>query len=305
MIVPYNPSESKYFTFKYRKNASSLWEYYRIEVVKLVNDEAINNIELDLEKLGIDEDTLLKQSERYAYFSSKNTLHYKMPKNFIAEEIILEGFNYIPTYFYKAGGGFTYSICIKSFSKGIRTFLGDNEATINNFIISKTQKSSFRKLRDKNYKVVLNWDDFSKLFHLSVSSKVQGEKMAIGAVSEFFQLHFAKYSRYKPMDDSSIMKRIFLSSLNDNLIRKFNKDEMEQIQSFYEKLINRNVKRKNFMQRNMLVIKEINLESIIKEFELHLKKKTLESTWQKFFEKNIFIFDSRYIEFIPKFNLKC
>lgn len=51
-------------------------------------------------------------------------------------------------------------------------------------------------------------------------------------------------------------------------------------------------------------VSECNLENILSEFEKHLANNPKEQTWQTFFEKNIFIFDSRYTNFISKQSIK-
>lgn len=305
MIEQYNPSESKYFTFKYRKSKTSLLEFYRIEVVKLCPDDPCTNFDIDLEKLGISEKDLIAQSERYAYFSSQKTLNYIMPESFVTKEVVLEGFTSIPTHFYKSGGGFSEYVCSISIADGLRDYLDDDKCIISEFKITKTGETSFKRAKSKEYLVTLSWKDFEKIFNLTVLGKHQGKRMSKNSVSEFFHNKFPKFSKYKADEASGIIKKMFLSSLNEDLIGKFTSSEIEEIQNFYEKLLGKNATKEHFVKRNWLVIKEINLETILKEFSHHLGKKTLEATWQKFFEKNIFIFDSRYLDFIPKFNLKA
>ena len=95
-----------------------------------------------------------------------------------------------------------------------------------------------------------------------------------------------------------------MSAMDESLLGKFNTTELDKIEKFFQALMGKNAKKTDFINRNFLKIKQISLEEILDEIKINLGKKTKESTWQTFFEKNIFIFDSRYIDFIPKYNLK-
>jgi len=66
-------------------------------------DSIYSNYEVDdlpeYEEIKVTE--LIKNSERYAYFTAEKTLVYKMPIGFISDEIVLEGCTDFPTGFYK------------------------------------------------------------------------------------------------------------------------------------------------------------------------------------------------------------
>lgn len=95
-----------------------------------------------------------------------------------------------------------------------------------------------------------------------------------------------------------------MASMEESIIDKFSKDEFRKVEEFYEAIIKETGDKGNFLQRNFLKVSESNLESILEEFKKNLDKKPKEQTWQTFFEKNIFIFDSRYINFISKHCIK-
>ncbi|KIL35630.1 hypothetical protein SD70_32070, partial [Gordoniibacillus kamchatkensis] len=247
---------------------------------------------------------LVQKSEVYAYHTDLRTIHYKMSSNFITSEIILDGFQTFPTHFYKNGGGFTEYISSFAFTEGLKEYMGVGNSHIQKLTISNNKSTSIRKLKGK-FSINLHHDDFEKLFTLCIIGKRKGTSLSINSIAEFFHNRFPAFSKYSPdQKTDSELKKMFLSSLDEGLIDKLSKAEIEKVQEFYEKLLGKNSEKHDFILRNVLKVKQISLDSILDDFSEKLAKKTQESSWQKFFEKNIFIFDSRYIDFLPKFNLK-
>lgn len=311
IIEEYNPSESKYYTFIVYENEKSIREYRRIEMDKLMllidTDEVYSNKYInECEKFqAMSDDDLIKNSEVYAYFADSKTLYYKMPMQFITKDIVFEGYTSFPKHFYKSGGGLTDFTCTTALTNGLNYFIGDNKHKIEEFYITKNGETSIKKMKNRGYRLRINEKDFEKIFSLAVMGKNEGKILSNNSIAEFFHNRFPRYSRYnEKRNNNSKLKKIFLSTLDKSLIGKFNAEELEMIEAFYQELLGENKKKKEFVRRNLLKIKEISLDSILKEFDEYLKKKTKEQTWQNFFEKNIFIFDSRYIDFISKFNLK-
>lgn len=309
-IESFNKSESKYYTFIVKKTKNPLKEYYRIELTKLAElmgiDKVYSNFEVeDLpEFIELTETELIKSSERYAYFIDEKTLVYKMPKGFISDEITLEGYIDFPTGFYKSGGGFTDFFVGPSIKNGIEYFCDETEMKVKKFCISKVQKTQIKKVKGKINEIILSEDDFKKIFYYSIHGKQQGKSLANNSIAEFFHNKFPKISKYNPDKQESNLKKLFMSTMDDSLLGKFNANELEKIENFFQALLGKHSKKTDFLNRNLLKIKQISLDEILSEIKSNLDKKTKESTWQKFFEKNIFIFDSRYIDFIPKYNLK-
>ncbi len=310
-IESFNKSESKYYTFVVKRTESFYKEYYRIELTKLSEllgiDIIYSNYEVDdLPEFKEFVDTeLIKNSERYAYFTAEKTLVYKMPNGFIADEIVLEGYTDFPTGFYKSGGGFTDFFVGTSIKKGIELFCNETDIKVNKFSISKNKKTLVKNFIGKICEIVLIEDDFKKLFQYSLHGKQQGKNLAKNSIAEFFHNKFPEISRYNPDCQELNLKNLFISSMDESLLGKFNTTELEKIEKFFQALLDKNSKKTDFINRNFLKIKQISLDEILGEIKSNLDKKTQENTWQKFFEKNIFIFDSRYIDFISKYNLKC
>ena len=305
-----NKYDSKYYTFTIKKTARSLKEYYRIELTKLeelLGVSIASNLDVDdMEEFkDFPSKELIKNSEKYAYQTEEENIIYKMPISFMASYILFEGYKDIPTGFYKVGGGFTDYTVGLAITNGIEYFLGETGLKIDRLVISRKQKTHFKKSKEKITSIVLSSQDFKKIHDYALIGKQQGKNMAKSTIAEFFHNKFPELSKYNCEENHLELKKLFLASMDESLIGKFNAKELEQIENFFHSVLGENVKKNDVINRNFLKIKKISLEKIINEMKIYLEKNTKENTWQKFFERNIFIFDSRYVDFISKYNLKC
>ena len=259
-IESFNKSESKYYTFIVKKTENSYKEYYRIELTKLAGlldiDIIYSNYEVDdlPEFKKIKDTELIKNSERYAYFTAEKTLVYKMPNGFIADEIILEGYTDFPTGFYKSGGGFTDFFVGTSIKNGIEYFCNETDIKVKKFRITKIQKTQVKILKGKVSEIVLNEDDFKKIFQYSLYGKQKGKSLANNSIAEFFHNKFPKISKYSPDNQEFNLKKTFISYMDESLLGKFNTVELEKIEKFFQALLVKNSKKTGFINRNLLKI---------------------------------------------------
>lgn len=308
-IVGFNEANSeKYFLFYIKENRKRL--YYRIGNDELRDILALDQmsskeIEETQEFKSIDEKTLVDKSNLYAEYDGNKNWKYYM-QQFIVPYIIFEGYSAsdFPPHVYRSGIGFTSGF-MNIFVSGINAFLGKgNDMCIEEIYIKKNADTSIRKMPNKGYKLILGEKDFEDLFSAVGIGKQFGNRMSQNAVSEFFHKKFPDKSQYKEENRGRELKRIFLSAMDDSVVGLLTKEELIKVEDFYDKILGITGNKHDFLQRNFLKVSECNLENILKEFEKHLANNPSEQTWQKFFEKNIFIFDSRYTNFISKQSIK-
>lgn len=308
-IVGFNESNSeKYFLF-YVKEKSDLFTYYRISIDDLrsilsLNEMSSQDIEESKEFKDMDKVILINRSDLYAKYLGNHKWIYYLHQ-FVVPYVVFDGYANFPPHVFKSGIGFTSGFG-NAFDKGIRAFLGDGDdkLALEELSFSKNSLTSIRKVPNKGYKINIMDSDFEKLFDAVGTGRQIGTWMSQDAVSEFLHKSFPEKSKYSLKDRSNDMKKLFLSSMNTTIIDKFSKDDLRKVEDFYEALIGKKGNKDNFLQRNFLKVSECNLESILDEFKKNLDKNPKEQIWQTFFEKNIFIFDSRYINFISKHCIK-
>lgn len=308
-IVGFNEANSeKYFLFYVKENKKRL--YYRIgndelRDILLLDQMSSKEIEKTEEFKNLNEKTIVEKSDLYAEYDGNKNWKYYM-QQFIVPYITFEGYSAsdFPPHVYRSGIGFTHGF-MNIFVSGINAFLGkDNTLCIEELYIKKNADTSIRKIPKKGYKLILGENDFEELFTAVGIGRQFGNRMSQNAVSEFFHKKFPDKSHYKEENRGKELKRIFLSAMDESVVGLLTKEELKKVENFYDKLLGITGNKHNFLQRNFLKVSECNLENILKEFEKHLANNPKEQTWQTFFEKNIFIFDSRYTNFISKQSIK-
>ncbi|MBD5535837.1 MAG: DUF4263 domain-containing protein [Lachnospiraceae bacterium] len=308
-IVGFNEANSeKYFLFYLKENKKRL--YYRIgndelRAILFLDQMSSKEIEETEEFKNIDGKTIVDKSILYAEYDGNKHWKYYM-QQFIVPYIIFEGYSAsdFPPHVYRSGIGFTNGF-MNIFVSGINAFLGkDNALCIEEFYIKKNADTSIRKIPNKGYKLILGENDFEELFTAVGIGKQFGNRMSQNAVSEFFHKKFPDKSQYKEENRGKELKRILISAMDESVVGLLTKEELIKVENFYDKILGITGNKHNFLQRNFLKVSECNLENILKEFEKHLANNPSEQTWQTFFEKNIFIFDSRYTNFISKQSIK-
>lgn len=308
-IIGFNEANSeKYFLFYAKENKKRL--YYRIgndelREMLMLDPMSSKEVEETEEYKKSDKMTIVAKSSLYAEYDGNKNWKYYM-QQFIVPYIIFEGYSVsdFPPHVYRSGIGFTNGFT-NIFVSGINAFLGKKDALcIEELYIKKGADTTIRKIPNKGYKLVLGESDFEELFTAVGVGKQFGNRMSQNAVSEFFHKKFPDKSQYKEENRGKELKRIFLSAMDESVVGLLTKEELTKVEEFYEKILGTTGNKHNFLQRNFLKVSECNLENILSEFEKHLANNPKEQTWQTFFEKNIFIFDSRYTNFISKQSIK-
>lgn len=200
------------------------------------------------------------------------------------KQIELRDFEEIPYLFNSFGYGFNDNT-INSF---FRYKFDDNR--VNKIIISEEIES---KKVHKN--LFLNLNDLSTL----ISSTNQEQRACNDTkkilIKNFLVDIFPEIAfDYKETNNN---KKLILRNLNQKLIDQLTADDIEKIGDFYvdaSKKYKRAdlVKRMTFgLQKNAQIL---TLQEIIAKYESLLKENPPESSWQKFFDEYITLFDTRY-----------
>lgn len=222
---------------------------------------------------------------------------YPQEKDFFVSEIILEGFESLPDEFSEKGymkAGLMYYFNKKLKGKGI-----------SKFIISKSQKSSYRKNGNK-YKVILNYDDLKMLRKqlTDISNTAKCERSL--TVDDFFHKVFPRKFE-KENDGARIRMKKVINSLGIDIIEHFGPEELQVLENFYIDLINKKYKsgtyKTKLITKTKIRVDNIALDNIIQEFEKKLHEEPSEDEWGKFIKKNLFLLDSKYIKEISQLNV--
>ena len=108
------------------------------------------------------------------------------------------------------------------------------------------------------------------------------------------------------IEETNNHKSVVLKNLNDKLIGQMNAEDIERVGDFYVKAAKK-YKRRDSVRKMLLSLQKssqlLSLQEIIKEFEQLIDNNPLESKWQKFFEDNIQLFDTRYVHQLNKNNI--
>lgn len=306
-IKGFNDAKSESLFLFYEEKGSERI-FYRIGLDGLCNQLGVEfmpakDVEDTEEFKKYDKKKLVQDSEAYAWYD-KNTKIWKYNlQQFIVPYITFQGYGIseFPTHLYKSGKGFTSDFG-KVFQNGLEEFIGKEQ--VEEIIVDKADTTSLRKIRNRGFKLIISEKDYEFLFTVTNQKKQLGKKISQVAIAEFFHKQFPEKSVYDEKSNGKELKQFFISSLNECVIPALTKEELKKVEDFFQKVMGTTGGKNDFAQRNFLKIAECNLEIILQEFDSLLKKNPKEETWQKFFEKNIFIFDSRYIDFLSKFSVK-
>lgn len=200
------------------------------------------------------------------------------------KQIELRDFKEIPYLFSSFGYGFSDNT-VNSFFR-----YQFDDKRINKIIISEDIES--KKVR-KN--LFLNLNDLSSL----ISSTNQEQRACNDTkkilIKNFLVDIFPEIAfDYKETNNN---KKLILRNLNQKLIDQLNADDIEKIGDFYVDAARKYkradlVKRMTFgLQKNAQILA---LQEIIAKYESLLKENPPESSWQKFFDEYITLFDTRY-----------
>lgn len=154
------------------------------------------------------------------------------------------------------------------------------------------------------YHITLNIDDFKNIFSEVLVAKKTGSYLAQETLATFLNERFPNCTEYNDIERKKVLKKMLLASLDESVISLLNQHEIEKVNAFYQFLLKNTNANQKIIHQNYLQITECKLDFILEVFQKNLLGNPREQTWQNFFQENIFIFDSRYIDFIPKHCIK-
>lgn len=207
-------------------------------------------------------------------------------------QITFEGFDVLPDLMNKYGYGFERKELTRFFVNNLK--IGNRKC-----FVSESKKSKISKT-----KLTFNYSDLERLVSSINQEQYACNQTKNTIISNFLSDNFPELKfEYKPTNNN---KNLILRNLNEKLIEQLNADEVEQIGNFFVKATEK-YSRKDLKERMAFQLQEtakiLTLRQIIKEYEGLLKQNPAESSWQKFFEKYITLFDNRYVKQIKSKNI--
>ncbi|MEL7654278.1 MAG: Shedu immune nuclease family protein [Bacillota bacterium] len=310
IIKSFNPSVSKFYTFTVQEDKDSLISYYRIEVEEAAGffyiDEAVKT-NSDLNSL-IDEaeflnqaEAILENSQKYAFFSNKDEIHYTLHNiSEISGDVIFEGYTKFPKGFYTVGGGISNNFSKRAIIDGIKSYVGSSKGKIS-LKISKTNPTKVSKV-GQTTSICISDQDWNHIWSVTNAGKNHGTIIASDAIAVLLTEKSPKLSKYKSSQENiGLRKSLLLASLSKDIAESFNAEEKSKLEDFFYSVLIKSSS--ELVTRNVFKAREISIDQLISKFDELMKKCPSETTWQRFFEANIMLFDSRYIGFLPKTNI--
>lgn len=210
---------------------------------------------------------------------------YQYPTGKSVKEIVLQGFDELPNFLSDYGFGF-------------------KEYSVNNFFKYKFDDDRITQIKlqegveskQSGKSIIFNLDDFEELL-----SNINKEQRACNDTKKILTKNLiveafpkAKFD-YKQTNNN---KELILRNLNDKLIEKLTANDIEEIGKFYVDA-SRKFKASHIVKKlsaGMLKNAQlITLQDVIRNYEQLLSEDPPESSWQKFFDEHITLFDSRYV----------
>lgn len=302
----FNESNSKDTFVFYIKQSNGKCKYYKINKSELLHllgileDLECKEIEERQEFKNLDEKILVKKSKQFLEFDGRDKWKYYI-EDFIVDFILFSGFKKFPVHMYKTGKGFVNGFGT-IFEKGLNLFLG--EKRIQGICIDSQKKTAISSKQENGYTIIINIADFEILFTEVNSVKKTGGYLAQETLAKFLCEKFPDESEYSDKERNKLLKKMLMTSLDEGVIPFLSKKELDELDKFYQKVMRNNAGNQELIQKNYLKLAEYKLDYILQAFDKNLKSNPREQVWQDFFEENIFIFDSRYIDFIPKHCIK-
>ena len=258
------------------------------------------NLEENISQIWVTEDED-STTRRLAYEINKERreiLFFPKPGEFFIDEVLIEGFDSLPTDFSDKG-------YIKMAQYNLKKKLEDNSVT--SFTISKYRDSKFRKVRNKNeYALVLNYEDFKEIRNqfLQVKDRASNEKKDI--IDGFFYNHFPQ--KFEPSSVASSRRyRNVIRNLVPEIIPHFSSSDLIELEAFIGKLLEERYESESYkfkqLTRTKIKVDTIAIDRILDEFKTNVENEISENEWGKYLRKNLFLLDSKYIKIIPELNV--
>jgi hypothetical protein len=221
-------------------------------------------------------------------------------KDLLSGDIYLEGFDRLPSGFYKEGFGLTMGG-----SWLLRELYTQNNKKIT--LTITTQKSSTLDLRGKAIKLTLSEDHLSNLANdLRLIRKEKNMQMKT-QTQNFLGTTFKQFKSLKGSKIGYIPGNLSVILANDDSISKLNSDDKNALDKFIPDYLEsipgtlRSQKKLQVIYDAMDAGKKIYLEKVLKEFRSKLRSKTLnENSWQKFLSDYILVIQSNYGQVLEK-----
>ena len=229
--------------------------------------------------------TASSKKKELVYVQKDDKIVYQFPSGKSIKQIILQGFEELPVFLSEYGFGF------KEYSLNAFFRYKFDDDRINQLKIEESTKS-----RQKGKSIILNLEELEQLFSAirkekrasSDSKKILIQNLIVNAFPE------AKFDHNQTNNN----KELILRNLNDKLIDKLTSRDIEEIGNFYVSA-SRKFKATHIVKKlsaGMLKNAQlITLQNVIRNYEQLLKDDPAESSWQKFFDEHITLFDSRYV----------
>jgi hypothetical protein len=216
-------------------------------------------------------------------------------------EILLEGFDKLPSGFYSNGFGITsggYLIRNKLYEK-----FGEN------FTLKISSKGKSKILKNgPNHLVIFNYDDLRTFQNRIKDIKNDKNKESKIAADFYLNRYFPKhFEETEEIDESLYQQNQIAETLKKvDLIENLSKEDAEALAEFYPQFLevadSKLQGKKKLLQisKNKTETEIVYLETIINEFEKKLKQNLVESKWQEFLREYILLFNTSYSTFIEK-----
>lgn len=245
------------------------------------------------------------------YEKSKKTVYYvRGSQAKQLPQITLDGFTDLPSglYLYKEGfgfgkkGTFLLSAIRKHIIKSDKVF---------ELIVSKNKKKGIKNTSVGTC-VTLPYDDVKQLLVRLGGINEQNNDELREEVGSFLSTKFPKkinlssknFDEYKAGEVYSMLSK-------KKVAQKLNEDDLDALNQLFPKIFEATTTKKKIAnQKDKLIEKskritdKIHLDSVIKQFEIYLRKKTLdEKVWQKFLAEKVLKYQANYVAVIEKENI--
>jgi hypothetical protein len=209
------------------------------------------------------------------------------------KRIIIENCTEFPSFLSAYGYGFNES-SLNYFFRGF-----SKSDAITTILLSESRESG--KIGEN---LVINFSDIEELINaINQEQKACNDTKRI-LIKNFIVSIFPEVAF--DHQETNNNKELILRNLNDKLIDKLTANDIQYIGEFYVKAT-RKFKATHILKKiNSGLLKNaqlITLQEIIKKFEKLLVENPAESSWQKFFDEYITLFDTRYVHKIDYKNI--
>lgn len=246
------------------------------------------------------------------YRRPKKTIYYfRGNQAKYVSKVTLDGYQGIPTGLYLNRNGYGFGKKGIFLLSALKSHIGPTKQL--DFVISKKGPKSFRRT-SLIVTVVLPYQDVRSLIVRLGRINEDNNSELREAVASFLSTKFPKRIRISTEDfDEYQVGEIAALLRKKKVAHKLNEEDLQSLKSFFPRIFESSLKGKKkgvraerdaLIRETKTVTDKIFLDEVIKEFTLHLKKKTLnEQVWQSFLRDKVFRFMASYVTSIEKQNI--